>query len=629
MDEADFSEDATYKEQEDLPYDGDLSQTKACTSYSFTWTKDPLSVSEEVVLAGGDLQDTAALHEMCHLTALDAAWDKMPGCVVSDRRDKDKLRTLASPASASEGTTSNSHILDILLHYLSREQFPRHQGGDCKTLPETLNTDSLDDVAIFTTIISHYAKNYCLPEFTDQFGPQSGAENSNRPRCPAGTPGKNTCPLEKPVTARQSNHQEDVSFLSRTKHPGDKHKNCLGQTSQRQMTEKANSGNQFKHGQGQVHDPLPDFSKVIPKVKIARNTVTNKPFTIANQASFSPRLRNKLTVVQDSLGITSGSNCVEKQPEQKRKCTEPSQQTQSLAAMSDVNENTSNRAVMRLTMALTLMELKSRRHMESAIDTLQGLLTVESEKYCWTVTSPSQKYPSSNSYIYQKISQGKHMCQKLKEQTDQLKTKVQEFSKRIKQDSLCHLQDIRLMTEEHACCLPGPWGSQGMEVTSLPRAGPQEATSKEFSDLVSMMKQKIEKRDHRRTNCGKLSSTIHGKTPYQDSSLSSDPGPSFSSDFAPGLQSNRCEDCGNKTHNSQRVCDENPPKEFYYRYDTPGQNDLNHSGGYIFAQSHFSRENKMSSSCEYIFCMTLSVPITAFPRPSLDACLGLLHLTVT
>lgn len=114
--------------------------------------------------------------------------------------------------------------------------------------------------------------------------------------------------------------------------------------------------------------------------------------------------------------------------------------------------------------------------------------------------------------------------------------------------------------------------------------------------VLAHRKQKIEKRDHRRTNCGKLPSTIHGKTPYQDSSLSSDPGPGFSSDSAPGLQSNRCEDCGSKTHNSQRICDENPPKEFYYRYDAPGQNDLNHSGGYIFAQSHFSHENKMSSS---------------------------------
>lgn len=41
------------------------------------------------------------------------------------------------------------------------------------------------------------------------------------------------------------------------------------------------------------------------------------------------------------------------------------------------------------------------------------------------ISSITQKDLSpSSSYIFQKITQGKQMCQKLKEQTDQLKTKV-------------------------------------------------------------------------------------------------------------------------------------------------------------------------------------------------------------
>ncbi|XP_051021619.1 protein AKNAD1 [Acomys russatus] len=570
MDDADFSEDTTFEQQEDLPYDGDLSQTKMCTSYNSVSTNDTFLVSVEAVLAGGDPQETAALHEMCQNMALVAPWDKMNESSVNSGCYKDKQCTWASPAPANKGDTAKSHISDIFLHHLSREPFLKDEGVGHKTAPETSNIDSLDDIAIFTNIVSHYARKYCpqkqTPEFTDQPSSQSGAKNSNKPSCSPGTIGENTSPLEKPVIAGQSGHQEDASLLSRLGGLGDKHNNSLGQTPQRQLTDKASSGNPFKHGQSQVHCQLPDFPRVAPKVKIPRNTVTNKPFTIANQASFSPRLRNKSTVVQDNLGTMSGSNCVEKQPDQKWKFTEPSQQTQ----------------------------------VEPATHTRQEPLTgIESEKCHLKLTPTPQKDPSSNSYIFQKLSQGKQMCQKLKEQTDQLKAKVQEFSKRIKQDSLCRLQDIRLMTKEHTgCCLLGPRGSRGTEVTGLPRAGSQEATFKELMELVPKMKQKIEKRDHRRTNCRRFSGTIHEKTLCQDSPLGSDPGPSFCSDSGTGLQSNKCEGCGSKTYSSQRVCSKEPPKEFYYRYDTPGQDGFSHGGGYTFAQSHFLHGNKMSlSSC--------------------------------
>lgn len=49
----------------------------------------------------------------------------------------------------------------------------------------------------------------------------------------------------------------------------------------------------------------------------------------------------------------------------------------------------------------------------------------ESETSLFKLASTSQEDPSSSSsYIFQKISQGEKMCQKLKEQTDQLKMKV-------------------------------------------------------------------------------------------------------------------------------------------------------------------------------------------------------------
>ncbi|KAH0500959.1 Protein AKNAD1 [Microtus ochrogaster] len=463
MDEADFSEDTTYREQEDLPYDGDFSQLKGNTAVAVTW-------------------------------------DKIAENAVTNRHNKDKQCALASCVPANEGNDSKSRTSDILLHHLSREQFLRGQGTGCDTLPETSNADSLDDAAILTDVISRYEKTYCpkehTPAFADRPSPKSGVENSNKPSRSSNTAGGRTSPLGKLVAAGQSNHQ-DPSFLSRPKGPGDKHKNCQGQTPQRQLTEKASSGGWFKYSQGQEHYQLPDFSKVSPKAKIHRDTVTNKPLTIANQASFSPRLRNKSTIVQDNLGTMSGPNCVGKQqPEQKRKFTEPLQRTQ----------------------------------MEPAIHTHQEALTgAESEKRHWKLTPTTQKEPPPNSYIFQKISQGKQMCQKLKEQTDLLKTK---------------------MTKEHTGCLPGPRSSRRSEVTGLPRAGTQEVTSKELRELAPKI----------RANCGKLSSTTQEKTLHQDSPLSSDPGPSCRPDSDAGPQCNDDEDSGSKNRNPQRVRNEEPPK---------------------------------------------------------------------
>ncbi|XP_031231076.1 protein AKNAD1 isoform X2 [Mastomys coucha] len=531
MNKADFSEDTTYKQQEDLPYDGDFSQMKMCTSYNFTLTNGTFPVPVEVVLAGEDPQDVAVHCEVRLNTALPETWDKMIEHV-SNRHEKDKQCALASPVPADKADTSKSRVSDVSVHHLSGEQFFRGQDTGYETLLETSNAESLDDSNILTNITSCYAKNYRpkeqTPEFPGQPIPQDGSANSSKACCCPGMEGENTSPLEKAVTAGKRHHQEEPSFLTRTKGPDEKYKSCLRQTLQRQLPDKASSGDWFRYGQAQVHYQFPDFSKVAPKVKISRNTVTSKPLTIANQVSHS-RLRNKSTVVQDNLGIMSGSGShrIEKQPKQEWEAIEP------------------------------LKPIQVQPAEQACQDPLTGL---EPEKCHLNLTPTPQKDTFSNPYIFQKISQGKQMCQKLKEQTDQLKNKVQEFSKRIKQDSLCRLQDIRPMTKEHAGCLPGSWDSQGSEVTGLPRGGPQEATSKELSELAPKMKQKMEKRGHRPNNCGKFSSSIHEKTPPQDLPLGSDPGPSFCPDPGTGLQSNKCEAYGSKTRNSQTVCEADPPK---------------------------------------------------------------------
>ncbi|XP_064443601.1 protein AKNAD1 [Mirounga angustirostris] len=415
MDKANFLEDTTSKQQKDLPYDGDFSQIKIYSDYNFTSKNDILDVSNQIPLTVDDLQEKATYRETCRNADMVMTLGKMTKTVINKNYDKEKQSTVNLDILANERDPSKSNISDILLHHLSNQEFLKGQGINCETFPEISNADSADE-DIVKNIILRYVKNSWpkeqTSELTDQLSPKRGGENSNMPCCSLTVTEGNASDLE---AAGESSHQETSHFLTKIKSPHDKPISCQGQPPQKLQTEKAVSGTGFKHGHSLVHYELSDFPKVAPKGKVPKNKTINKPLTTDKQASFSPKLRDKSAIVQDILESMSRPNCIERQG-QKRKTAEPSQQIE----------------------------------MEPTIHIHQEHLTgIESEMSLFKVSSMSQKdiFPSSSS-IFQKIIQGKQMCQKLKEQTDQLKTKVQEFSKSIAEDSPYHLQDKRLVLEK-------------------------------------------------------------------------------------------------------------------------------------------------------------------------------------
>ncbi|XP_013371993.1 PREDICTED: protein AKNAD1 isoform X1 [Chinchilla lanigera] len=558
MDETDSSEDMTYKQQEDLPYDDPLSQTHVCGDGNFTSKKNILGASDQVILTEDGPQEKVAQDETCSNTAAAMTWDKITenDFVVDKTCDKRKQYPRTLDISAERGDALKSNISDILLHHLSKEQFLGDQGIDCETLPETSNADSADEAAVIANIPPCYVKNFGskeqTPEFTDQLSPKRDGENSSQPSCAPGS-----SDLEELAAVGNSIHRENSNFLTKITDLDDKQKGCEGQESQKQQTEKASSSSVFTNGQDQAHDQLPDFSLgktifwVAPKVKIPRSNLMNKSLTvIAKQTSFSPKLRNKSTIVQDILENLSRSNYVEKQhPENAGKITEPSQHTQ-MASTGNIHQ-----------------------------ELLTGL---ESETNLLKLTAVSQKDLSSSSSIFQKICQGKQMYQKLKEQTDQLKTKVQEFSKSVQQDTHCHLQDRKL---------EDPSGASGRRARAETVA-PSPCCA--FCRRLLEWKHKMERRGLRRINCGRFSIVIHEQALCQDSPLGFDTGPSFSASST-GVQHNTCDRCGTEIWNSRRVFSKDPLKEFHYRYNTPGQYYFNHRGRGAFVQPCSSEENKNSA----------------------------------
>uniref|UniRef100_A0A8D1C7H2 AKNA domain-containing protein n=1 Tax=Sus scrofa TaxID=9823 RepID=A0A8D1C7H2_PIG len=414
MDEANFLEDTTSKQQKDLPYDGDLSQIKLYNEYTFTSKYDLLDVSNQMNLTVDDPQEKATHRETCKKADMATTVEKTTENAVNKKYDKQC--TINPHIPANQGDTSKSNVSDISLSHLCKEEFPKGQGINSETLPEISNADGFDKAVIKNIILQH-VKNSWLTEQTaelpDQLNPQRDGENSHKPSYSPAIPEENTSGSEESVAAGESSHQENSNFLTNIKSPCDKQKSCQGQILQKQRDEKSSSDNRCKYGQGQVHCWFSDFSTVAPKVKISKNNIIDKPLTTDKQASFSPKLRDESAIVQDISESLSRSKYAEKQ-EQKWKTTEPSQQT----------------------------EMAPTRHIYQ-----EHLTGIKSETSLSKSPSTSQKNPSSSSCIFQKIAQGKQMCQKLKEQTDQLKTKVKEFSKSIAQDSPYHLQDKRVVMD--------------------------------------------------------------------------------------------------------------------------------------------------------------------------------------
>ncbi|XP_037356132.1 protein AKNAD1 isoform X2 [Talpa occidentalis] len=558
MYETDFSEDTTSKQQDDLLYDGDFSQMKRCCNYGFTLKTDVLGISNQVILTVEDPQEKATHREICRNDDMTMTVDKRTENCIDQKLGKEKQLIINLHIPINKGNPSKSNISDISLHHLSKEEFTKGKGISGETLPEISNTDSFDD-AFIKNITLHYVRNAWpkeqTPGLTDQLNPKKGEESINK-TCHATMTEENICKLEEPVAIGDSSHQENPNFLTKIKSSSDKQKGCQEQSPQKQYTENATLDSGFKHGQGQVHCQFSGFSKVAPKMNFPKHDVSERPLTLDKQTSSSPKLRDKPAILQDMLEALSRSNFVEKQ-EQKRKTTQLLQQTQ-MGPMTHIHQ--------------------------------EHNAGIEVETSVFKLSSTSQKNPSlSSSYILQKLSRGNQMCQMLREQTDQLKNKVQEFAKSIGQESPYHLQDRRLVLEKlqgHLEFLEQEFlATKEKHLTSQQQVYKHDAPA--FSDFDPERQQSMEEKGHRSSNCGRSLIAMQERALHPASVLTkemeasggkaaikinhvkarldwtisfqgSDMGHSCHSASGPGLQSNTHEDCGMKVPCAGKVCDREP-----------------------------------------------------------------------
>ncbi|XP_054568112.1 protein AKNAD1 isoform X2 [Eptesicus fuscus] len=638
MDKAGFSEREAPKQRADFPDGGAFSQTKLHAEHSFSSESHILGASDPVIPTAEDPPDRTAHEGTCRKAGAVLTLGKTTEHAAKEISDAEQCCPPTPHAPAKKGDRSKSDLSAVLQQHLPKEELLRGQGSHWETRPEDSSADGLDE-AIVKSIVLHYVKSFWpkepTPEFTDQLNPRREDDMSSEPSCCPTTTAGNTSETEEPVAAGDGSLPQSCTFLTKSRSPSSKQKGCQEQKLQ---TENTRSDPGFKYGQ--VRYRFSGRSSVAPQVKIPRNNTIDKPLPTGKEASFSPDLRAGSALGQESPEGTARPDGAEKE-EQERKTGDPSQRTE--------------------------VQPATHSHQEQL---------AESETRLWKLSSASQKDPSLSSSIFQKISQGREMCQKLKEQADQLKTKVQEFSRSLAQDSPGHEQDERLELEKlqaHLELLKQEFvaeeqltleqqvhqpkspavsdfdpkrkvegevsrlemlledvegkADEGKHTSagSLPESSPtlpgdlpsassppsdedprhasasgrrQRAETTGWScalcHRVREWKQSLEKKGHRGTRCGGLPIALQEKAPHPDSLLSPDTGLSGSSAPGAGLQSNPCETCGTRTPHGPRGGRKEPLKEFHYRYNTPGQNYLNHSEGRAFVQLRFLNENKNS-----------------------------------
>ncbi|XP_060479105.1 protein AKNAD1 isoform X3 [Panthera onca] len=585
MEEATFSEDTTPKPQEHLLFGRDFSQIKIYNDYNFTSKNDILDVSYQIMSTVDDPQKKATYKEICGNADITKTWDKMTETVVNKNYDKEKQSTINLDMPANERDPSKSNLSDILLHHLSKEEFLKGQGINCETFPEISNADCSDE-AIIKNIILHYAKNSWpkeqTPELTGPLSPKRDDESSNKPYCSRTMREENTSNLEEPVVAGESSYQETSNFLTKIKSLCDKPKSFQGQPPQKQQTEKAISGNWFKYGHDQVHYQFSDFFKVAPKVKIPKNNIINKPLIIDTEASLSPKLRDKSVMMQDILESISRSNCIEKQ-KQKRKTTDSSQQTEvqefskSIAQESPCHLQDKKLVLEKLQGHLELLEQEFRDNKEKHL-TLKQIHRHES--------------PAVGDFDPEREVEGEIF--KLEMLLEDVKEKI---NKGKYTSAVCLPGSSPIIPDELASTSSPPSNEENPNNTSgRPNRAETASPSCACSHLVFEWKENMEKKGHRRPSCGRCPTALQEKALHADSILGSDTGHSCYSAPGTGLLSDKCQNCGTKSHNSGRTCGKKPPEEFHYRYNTPGENYLYHSERSNFVQLCFLNENKNSSS---------------------------------
>lgn len=317
----DPGQDTSDEAQEDLPYDGELGSLyfKKTTTSESPVNSDGRQTVQHSPEAPGVIECDAR-NKVDDANSCMPAGHPIPGnpaassSGVSCARNGKTLDALSPrDAASSRRCPSDIHLL-LLRHFSQEELLQPSRLIEAETLPEVSLLESMDDIA----------RSLALT-------PNSTANNPQQPAFP--TPQSDSLfSLGARLTDDASNHtileKDTGSTTENVTSPTGDSKTCSSEGSgssssssvvveeegatgectqvQRVPLLRARSLSEMKYGQGQVHYPLPDFSKVAPKVKIPKvssGAVRPAPqsASVVHRAQSSPGMLDLISrVLEDS-----------------------------------------------------------------------------------------------------------------------------------------------------------------------------------------------------------------------------------------------------------------------------------------------------------------------------------------
>ncbi|XP_016284550.2 protein AKNAD1 isoform X1 [Monodelphis domestica] len=418
MDDLDISEDTTDREQEDLPYDGDLFEKTELLDIHWD---ESFPLKEKMSLQ----PLTYTYTELSQSDISNGATKRADGTLlethISKKSNEEEPCTGFFPIPVNE-ESSNSKISDVMLKYMSKNEFSNTvQPVACETCPRP-PTESFDETIV---------KSFILHCSETSLSREPKTKLSDHVLYKTNTICKQSC--HRQLTRKESifNYEESMTtgdclqkipyFEVENESPMYPQTKCGGQMPQKLPLEIINSDDGLKNDQYQIHNRLLDLSQFASKIRMSNpNSISHRLATVVKQTISSPNLSRKSAIVQDGLG-SMVINILDRKPqEDKEKTIEFMQDlklmTECVEAQHLIDQLKFNNEV-----SNPLVDVPRRSVTELATETNVLKLPPTTE----------EQLPSSPSQLLTKTTKGDSMCQEISEKTKQLKTKVEELSKRV------------------------------------------------------------------------------------------------------------------------------------------------------------------------------------------------------
>nr|XP_031361449.1 protein AKNAD1 [Lonchura striata domestica] len=382
---------------------------------------------------------------------------EMPGNEASFQKEL-PVGSSSKPDSKEHVTTSKMSKV-LLCHFPREELLSTCHLIECETIPEVSFTESIDDTGSKPEPSEHSKGSLVYEQWAASSEEYPLEKHKEVKACDkdGNLLNGNRSVSNKPIfsSGQCGCRQEYSQLINET---GDTH-TFQNMKDERTLFKRTVSPCELKYGQGQAHYCLPDFSEVASQVQVPKkpDNITSVPST--ERAKPFPVLQSKSVTVNNTLENKNYFNSAEVENQEERSISELLQQLQMLTQHADIqnhidhlrfnpkilplsdfaNANTAISSghtgtspdIIALRAPVPVQPthslLKARLQPGTAASALPAAGTVKAQ-----YLNPSDSLPE--------LTLGEKMSQILKDQTEQLTKKVEDFSKHMIQETL-FLQD--------------------------------------------------------------------------------------------------------------------------------------------------------------------------------------------